>query len=187
MLISPLRFCSKPVSLGKFDKYLGYYHEYYYSMSTSGQVLRGLVRVFARDGAVYHERLERFPPLSNDLDQTYKCKYIGAAFYLNDRIFLVDYESLTANEICQTILFPTYRNKVTLLSGLVVGAASNNQRSIACARVAYEFLGTDIDIKCALRSCGLFDPERGEIDPTILKLIDNSTHTDKRHFYPIPL
>ena len=174
-------------SNGKFDKYLGYYYEYYYSMCTLGQVLRGLVRVFERDGAVYYERLERFPPQRGDLSQTYKCKYVGAAFYLNDRIFLIDYESLTANEISQTILFPTYKNKVTLLSGLVIGVASSNQRAIACARIAFEFLGTEVDIRSAVRLCGLFDPNDGAIDSTILRVIDNSTYNDPHHFYPIPL
>lgn len=171
---------------GKFDKYLGYYYEYYQSMSAPGKVLRGLVRIFTQDGAIYHERLERFPRHEN-LDQTYKCKYIGGTFYLNDRIFLVDYESLTGNEIAQTVLFPTYKNKVARLSGLMLGVAANNQRSIACARVLFEFLGKSIDVRKALSQCGLFDPQQDDIDPTILKVIDNSPHQDQHHFYTIPL
>lgn len=173
-------------SSGKFDKYLGYYYEYYYSMSTLGQVLRGLVHVFSQDGGVYYERLERFPQRATR-GQTYKCKYLGSAFYLNDRIFLIDYESLTGNEITQTVLFPTYKNKVARLSGLVLGVSSGNQRSIACARIVYEFLGKDIDIRKAVRLCGLFDPQQGEIDPAVLKVIDNSVQTDQHHFFPIPL
>lgn len=172
-------------SAGKFDKYLGYYYEYYYSMSSLGQVLRGLVRIFSRDGTVYYERLERFPQRVA-LGQTYKCKYLGGAFYLNDRIFLIDYESLTGNEICQTILFPTYKNKVARLSGLVMGVSSGNQRSIACARIVFEFLGKDIDLRKAVRACGLFDPHAGDIDPSILKVIDNAADIDSHHFYPIP-
>ncbi|WP_414691737.1 helix-turn-helix domain-containing protein [Noviherbaspirillum sp.] len=171
---------------GRFDKYLGYYYEYYHSMSAPGKVLRGLVHIFSHDGAVYHERLERFPQHAN-LDETYKCKYVGSTFYLNDRIFLVDYESLTGNEIAQTILFPTYRNKVARLSGLMLGVSSGNQRAIACARVVFEFLGTNIDVRKAMRLCGLFDPQAGEIDATILKVIDNSPHKDQHHFYTIPL
>ncbi|HJV53493.1 MAG TPA: helix-turn-helix transcriptional regulator [Noviherbaspirillum sp.] len=171
---------------GKFDKYLGYYYEYYQSMSAPGKVLRGLVHIFTHEGAIYHERLERFPQYAN-LDESYKCKYVGATFYLNDRIFLIDYESLTGNEIAQTILFPTYKNKVARLSGLMLGVSSSNQRAIACARVVFEFLGKSIDTRAAMRLCGLFDPRDGEIDPTILKVIDNSPHQDQHHFYTIPL
>lgn len=173
-------------SSGKFDKYLGYYYEYYYSMSSPGKVLRGLVHIFSHEGAAYHERLERFPQHAN-LDETYKCKYVGSTFHLNDRIFLVDYESLTGNEIAQTILFPTYKNKVARLSGLMLGVSSSNQRAIACARVVFEFLGKDIDLRRAMRRCGLFDPREGNIDASILKVIDNSPHQDQHHFYTIPL
>lgn len=173
-------------SVGKFDKYLGYYYEYYYSMGSLGHVLRGLVHLFSRDGAVYYERMERFPQ-RDSRGQTYKCKYVGSAFYLNDRIFLIDYESLTGNEIAQTVLFPTYKNKVARLSGLVLGVSSGNQRSIACARIVYEFLGKDIDTRKAMRLCGLFDPQHGDIDPAVLKVIDNSGQAEQRHFYPIPL
>ena len=173
-------------SSGKFDKYLGYYYEYYYSMSSPGKVLRGLVHIFGHEGAAYHERLERFPQHAN-LDETYKCKYVGSTFHLNDRIFLVDYESLTGNEIAQTILFPTYKNKVARLSGLMLGVSSSNQRAIACARVVFEFLGKDIDLRRAMRRCGLFDPREGNIDASILKVIDNSPHQDQHHFYTIPL
>lgn len=166
----------------KFDKYLGYYYEYYKAMSAPGKVLRGLVHIFKHEGAVYHERLERFPQNAN-LDNTYKCKYVGASFLLNDRIFMVDYEALTGNEMVQMVLFPTYKNKVARLSGLMLGVASNTQRSIACTRVLLEFIGTDVDVRKAMRLCGLFDPMHTNIDSTILKMIDNSQPDDLHHFY----
>lgn len=173
-------------SAGHCTKYLGYYYEYYHSMSAPGKVLRGLVRIFLHEGGVYHERLERFPQHAN-LDETYKCKYVGGTFFLNDRIFLVDYESLTGNEITHTVLFPTYKNRVARLSGLMLGVSASTQRSIACARVVLEFLGKTIDVRTSMRLCGLFDPKEGAIDPTILKVIDNSPHMDQHHFYTIPV
>ncbi len=173
-------------SAGKFDMYLGYYYEYYYSMTVPDKVLRGLVHIFMHDGLVYHERLERFPQYWS-LDETHKCKYIGMVFYLNDRIFMIDYESLTGNEITQTVLFPNYRNKVARLSGLMLGVSSSNQRTIACTRIVLEFLGKHIDTRKAIRLCGLFDPSEGDISPTILKAIDNSSHNGQHHFHTIPL
>jgi transcriptional regulator with XRE-family HTH domain len=170
---------------GKIDKYLGYYYEYYKSMSNPGMVLRGLVRIFLQDGGVYHERLERFP--QHTLDGLYKCHYMGSTFYLNDRLFLVDYEALAGNEMVQTVLFPTYKNKVARLTGLMLGVASNSQRSIACARVLFEFLGKEVDVRKALRSCGLFNPDEAKIDPAIMKIIDNTPHVDQHHFYTISL
>lgn len=173
-------------SEGRFDKYLGYYFAYYYSMGVPGKVLRGLVHLFPHEGAVYHERLERFPQHAN-LDDIHRYKYLGATFFLNDRIFLVDYESTTKNEIAHTILYPTCKAKVARLHGLVLGLSFNAQRSIACARIVFEYLGPDIDRKKALRSCGLFDPDAGSFDPMILKAIDNAQQRDQHHFYTLPL
>ena len=53
--------------------------------------------------------------------------------------------------------------------------------------MVFEFLGKSIDVRKAMRLCGLFDPVQDEIDPNILKVIDNSPHKDQHHFYTIPL
>ena len=173
-------------SKGGLDKYLGYYFEYYYSMSAPGKILRGLVYVFSRDGAVYHERIEHFRKWES-LSDAYKCHYLGAVFQLNDRIFLVDYESLTGNEIAQTILFPTYKNRVGRLTGLMLGVSSSNQRRIACTRILFEWLGNRIDLRKALSACGLFDPGDSSIDPWIINAIDNSTTKGEFHLYATSL
>lgn len=168
-------------SLGKFDKYLGYYFEYYNSMTLYGRVIRGLVRIFKEGNGVYYERFERFPQRAN-LGEVYRFKYLGCAFYLNDRIFLVDYESLSGSEITQTVLFPDYKMKVQRLSGLILGVSSGKQRPIACARIVFEYLGASIDIRKAARKCGVLDPKVTEMDPTILRVIDNSIHNNHHHF-----
>ena len=173
------------LSLGKFDRYLGYYFEYYNSMSVVGRVVRGLVRLVKQGDAVYYERLERVPQKAN-IGEVYCVKYLGAAFYLNDRIFLVDYESSSNSEISQTVLFPDYKKKVQRLSGLLLGVSAGNQRPIAAARIVFEYLGQNIDLRKALRKCEILDPKVTEIDPTILRVIDNSIHVNTHHFCTLP-
>lgn len=109
------------------------------------------------------------------------------AHFLEDRIFLVDTETLTGNEITETILFPTRRNKVGRLTGPTLGVSSGDQRRIACSRVLLEWLGHDVDLRKALRSCGLFDPDAPEIDSTIRDLIDNAASADTPLFYALSL
>ncbi|MDR3483267.1 MAG: helix-turn-helix transcriptional regulator [Burkholderiaceae bacterium] len=169
------------LSQGKFDRYLGYYFEYYNSMTVYGRVIRGLVKIFKEGDGVYYARYERFPQDAN-LGEDYRMKYLGCAFYLNDRIFLVDYESLSEGEITQTVLFPDYKKKLQRLSGLMLGVSSGNQRPIACARIVFEYLGANIDVRKAARKCDILDPKVTEIDPTILRVIDNSVHTNTHHF-----
>jgi transcriptional regulator with XRE-family HTH domain len=173
------------MSSGKFDRYLGYYFEYYNSMTVYGRVIRGLIHLFKAGNAVYYERFERVPQRAN-LGEVFRFKYVGGAFYLNDRIFLVDYESLSGSEITQTVLYPDYKKKVQRLSGLILGVSSGNQRPIACARIVFEYLGTNIDQRKEIRKCGLLDPKVTEIDPTILRVIDNSVHMNHHHFCTLP-
>ena len=118
-------------------------------------------------------RIEHFDSLSAS-HLSFKCRYVGSAFYLSDRIFLIEKEQLTRNEITETILFPTQRNKVGRLSGLILGVSSSEERRIACSRVFLEWLGTSINIRKALKPCGLFDPRAREIDPQISTQIDNT-------------
>jgi len=173
------------LSQGKFDRYLGYYFEYYNSMTVYGRVIRGLIHIFREGDGVYYERFERVPRDAK-LGEVYRYKYLGGAFYLNDRIFLVDYESINASEITQTVLFPDYKKKVQRLSGLILGVSSGNQRPIACARIVFEYIGEKIDLRKAMRHCGLLDPKVTEIDPTILRVIDNSVHINHHHFCTLP-
>ena len=57
-------------------------------------------------GSFLFERQERQEPSRADsgkAEDWVRCRYLGAAFFLQDRLFLVDYESLTGNEMTQTI------------------------------------------------------------------------------------
>lgn len=169
-VVEMLQRASRP----EMHKYLGYYHEYYYSMSSPGKILRGLVHMFERDGQVYFRKIEHVcgPP---GLPVTFKFRYIGAAFFLNDRIFLVDTESLTQNEITEMILFPTFKNKVGRLSGLLLGVSSGDYRRIACSRFVLDWLGTRVNLRNAVKACGVFDPDSGAIDPSVVAAIDNTS------------
>ncbi len=168
---------------GSLEKYLGYYFEYYYSMAFPGNILRALVHITYQEDGVYFIRLER---LTDPKGKVYHCKYLGFSFYLGDRIFMLDYESLTGNEITQTVLYPTYKNRITRLSGLKLGVSSSDRREPACARVMYEALGQTINIRKALRLCGLYTPESEAIDEVIKEGIDNTAVQEGYHFLALP-
>jgi transcriptional regulator with XRE-family HTH domain len=169
-------------SRADFRKYLGFYYQYYFSMSFPGKIIKGLTHFFEKDGFTYVRRIEHFQHHDHP-DASFKCRYVGAAFYLNDRIFITETETLTGNEITETILFPTYRNKVGKLAGLVLGVSAGDQREIACSRVVLEWLGTEIDLRRAIRSCGLYDPPSPEIGPHTRAQIDNSVKGASPLFY----
>lgn len=153
------------------DAYLGYYYEYYQSMSAPGKVLQNLVCLERRDNRVVYQRTERMQATANE--PPCHNRYQGVAYLLTDRLFLVDYETLNRHEITQTILFPSFRNRITRLTGLKIGVSDNSERMPCCARVLYEYLGQNVSVRKALAHCGLHDLDTDRIDPAIREAVHN--------------
>lgn len=162
------------------DRYLGYYFEYYLSMSTPGKLIRTLVCIEKRDGRYLFQRTERMQPEPGQ--PACHNRYQGAAVMLSDRLFLVDYETLNRHELTQTILFPSFRNRVTRLTGLRIGVSDNSERMPCCARVLYEYLGTSVRVRKALAMCGLIDPHSDGLDPSITAAVNNDMAPGEIHF-----
>ena len=103
-LFAPLRRQASPM-----ERYCGYYFEYSNCMSVPGHVLLSLIHLREERGNYLferQERQERQEPTRGGSEDWVRCRYLGTAFFLQDRLFLVDYESLTGNEMSQTILIP---------------------------------------------------------------------------------
>ncbi|MFT5722404.1 MAG: transcriptional regulator with XRE-family HTH domain [Motiliproteus sp.] len=164
---------------GRLEQYLGYYFEIYRSMAFPGKILRNLVQIHRLEGEVVYRRIERLK--SPDGGTTFHARYLGCAFFLSERIFMVDYESLTGNELTQTILSPTYKSRISRLSGLRLGV-SDSSRDPACVRVAYDYLGTQVDLRKALRLCGLYAAESPLFDDRLKQLIDNKMNPNDNLF-----
>lgn len=167
------------LSRGDLSEYEGYYFEYSYSMTRPGLILRSLIRLSGEAGMATYQRVENMARRSA---RRVKCKYQGMAFYLNDRIFLIDHDSLTGNEISQMILYPNYEHRLTRLTGLKLGVSTGRRREPLCARVLLESLGRRTAVKRALGACGLFEPESPEIDSEIKTMIDNRMEDGAHHF-----
>jgi len=167
-------------SRADIDRYLGYYYEYYLSMSTPGKLLQNLVCLERQGDRVVFQRTERMRP--SDAEAPCHNRYQGVACLLTDRLFLVDYETLNRHEITQTILFPSFRNRLTRLTGVKIGVSDNSERMPCCARVLYEYLGTGIHVRKALARCGLHDTEGNEVEPSILEAVRNDMVTGEYLF-----
>lgn len=167
-------------SLGR---YLGWYYEYYYSLGFPGKIFQSLIEISSKKGGICYSRYERLTSHDHGQGKITHCHYEGIAINLCDRIFLMDYEALTVNEITQTVLFPSYKSRITHLHGLKIGVSSKSHRDPACTRVLYEFLGDSINFKARFRSCGLYEPD--ELAPATIAAIDNSQSPDAPLFTAI--
>ncbi len=172
-------------SQGRADKYLGFYFEYHYSMTFPDHIIRSLLHIESDGEGYYFQRFERmrYP----DREEWYKSRYKGMLLFLSERIFLIGYEALTHNEIAQTILYPTYKSRVSYLSGLKLGASASDRREPVCTKVLLESLGRKISIKNALKLCGVFGPDSDEINRSIRENIRATNTEGPQSFFATPL
>lgn len=157
---------------GDLHRYVGCYFRYFYSFSNPGRIIKSLLVISERNGKFFWKNVERSRSLGGKYGVK-TAKYSGMLFYLGDRIFAIEYETLLHNSITQAILYPSYHTRLTYLIGVQTGAPVVHGRKPAASVVLLERLGTTIDLRKALASCGLFDRTDPAIDPTIRSLIGN--------------
>ncbi len=154
------------------DKYLGWYFRYFFSFGNSGLVLRSLASITSAEGKYYWKNIEIIrDPRSGRSHQVNK--YEGSVFYLADRIYIVEYETLERNTITQATLYPSHRHRLDRLVGIQTGGPTRRGRKPCASRVVLDYLGRDIDLRQGLRMTGLFAPDSGEVHPDIVDLVVN--------------
>lgn len=154
------------------DKYVGYYFRYFYSFGNPGQVIRSLVSIYKEDERFFWKNIElpRDPETGRSQGLN---KYQGAVFYLADRIYVLEYESIEVSSITQATLYPSHRSRLDTLVGIQTGGPTRRGRKPGASKVALEYLGRDIDVRQAMKRIGLFWPQSGQIRDEILTLIEN--------------
>jgi transcriptional regulator with XRE-family HTH domain len=162
----------------KLDIYVGYYYRYFYSYGFPGRIVKSLLGVFRKGDVYYSKNVGILSDRKGERPNTVRFKYLGLPLLINDRIFLLEYESILRDMISETILYPAYRNRPDILLGVQCTLAGRRSREPAAGKVIFEFLGRDIDVRRALRSCGLFSRDGPEVAPAIKARLDNHIADD---------
>ena len=164
---------SLPNSVDALARYEGYYYSHFHALGFPGNLVRGLVQIYRHQDRHYTRNIEHLWRHDRQDSSRRRFKYRGIALYLGDRIFITEHEVLTGNAICQTILFPSYRNVVDTLSGITMGVGSINSHMPKATRVEFQYLGKEVDRKQVLSGVGLFALDSPLIDTEIRERIDN--------------
>jgi len=136
-------------------------------------VIRSLALIYREDDKYYWKNIEILRDAETGRSAGLN-KYEGVLFYLADRIYILEYESIEVNTITQAAFYPSHRSRLSLLLGIQTGGPTRRGRKPGASKVALEYLGRDIDVRQALKRAGLFDPKEGFIRAEILTLIENS-------------
>lgn len=151
---------------------MGTFFEYYYSMSSRGQIVRALVVFMSEGDHVFYRRLERMGTHDRPCHRHYR--YQGITLMTGDRVFLNDYEYSAGIEITQTVLYPDYSHRWTRLLGVKVGVSANRDHVPCSVRTFMERTPPRMPFFGALRRCGLFDSNSPEIPEHVRPMIDNT-------------
>jgi transcriptional regulator with XRE-family HTH domain len=164
-------------------KYEGLYYKYYYSLSKPGLIRKSLLSMSVSNVGAVTKCVE---PAGKDLTRfgiAGLCKYSGEAIFLGDRLLLLEYEYLSRREISYSIYYPSYMSGSFALPGLMMGVSAGNRRDPAASRALLMRLEDGENLKSALQSCGLFDPNSGDIDQHVCDLIDNAGGSHEALFF----
>lgn len=152
----------------QLDSYAGFYFTCYNSMSTPGRILPGLAKIYRTQFGMNYKCVEL---IGDSVRSGFTRKYEGGCYILQDRVFITAMETLTRNEVTQTILYPSYTKRICHLTGIMSGVAAHASRLPAATQVVFEYLGEVVDIRECLKQCGLFDYGDSEIPSDIQSMI----------------
>lgn len=146
----------------ELSRLLGWYYVHYHSATRPGMILRSLMTIHPWRDYTCYRRIERLS-LQGEKRRPDVYKYSGVIVMIGDRLHLVDQETVTASELSHTILYPSYRNRVQLLTGMTMGVSGSDTHHTFASPVLMEALGRVVDPKKALRGCGLFAIDSPEL------------------------
>lgn len=150
---------SLPVDIEALSRYEGYYYSHFYALGFPGSIIRSLIHIYRDKNRFYSKTVEHLWDKDKPNSRHHRFKYEGIVLYVGGRIFITEYETLTRQNICHTILFPSYRNVVDTISGITCGVGSLNSHMPLSTRVEMRFLGKQVDLRDALNGCRLFDAD----------------------------
>ncbi|MWD29195.1 helix-turn-helix domain-containing protein [Aquicoccus sp. SCR17] len=151
------------------DRYCGAYFRYFYSYSVPGLIMRSFAVLYRQNDYYVWKNVERGRGTAAGALEVHK--YEGLAFFLGERINVVENECMLSSSITQMMLYPSYSAGIDYLLGIQTGGPLKRGRKPAASRVLLDYLGQNVDTRRALAQCGMFEPH--EIDPHIAGLVAN--------------
>jgi transcriptional regulator with XRE-family HTH domain len=154
-------------SLDALHPYCGVYAVYFCTPVWSSHIVRSLT-VIAQEGQnTFTKSIERLEIAPNTRRAALVQKFRGAAFYVVDRIHILEYEAGSSDLVALTILYPSHRKQRHYLTGIMLTIASGGNRQPFASRVVYEYLGEKVDFRAELARSHLYPMDSTKIHEEI--------------------
>ena len=168
-----------PDSQERLERYCGYYAGFMRTPALPRMILRYLTVIHQSDGHTYAKTIERLAEGRSRSQTgarrlgTLVTKYLGLVLHGEDRIYLWEHGPHCHQSYALTVLYPTYRARLHLLTGLGVSVSGGPGRQAFSTRYVLEHLGASTDLRAAIRACGFYPEDSGEIDPAVRARLRN--------------
>jgi transcriptional regulator with XRE-family HTH domain len=160
-------------SQAKLRKYCGHYFAYMRTPAYPGMILRYFAVVFQRGERTYAKAIERLIDKRNPEFGGYISKYQSLVLHAEDRIYLMDHNPLSHQVFALTVIYPSHRTRVHLLSGLGISVSGGPGRQAFATRMVFEYLGESTKLRESIAACGLYPEDSDELDATIRARLRN--------------
>lgn len=133
-----LAFINEVTSLqtSAHEELAGVYERYHYSSIYKGQIVRSIFCVHEKNGLLQHYYVERFPDRDEPGKFDYLFNYHGLSFFIANRMFSIDFETIQKNEMTFSNLATINRGSKRYLFGVTSGIASTMMRQPVATKVA---------------------------------------------------
>lgn len=162
------------------DRYIGYYFRYFFSCAYVGYITKSLVRIYRKNGITCWKNIEILKRRDRHEQTQAVYKYDGIVSMIADRIYVFEEEILLRNSVTQTILYPSYTNRIRQLVGIQTALSDLSMRNPAATRVVLEYLAPSINIKKAMKSCGSILESNAELTKEMIMKISNRIGDQER-------
>jgi len=156
----------------KVEAFAGFYDRYQYSSIYEGRILRSAFYAYMHGPFLQHFYVERFTGRDNPRKADCVFKYHGFLFYLSDRLFSVDFESIQKNEMTFGIYAPLHRAPTRFLFGITSGIAATTSREPYASRVALHYSNQRLPRSYDLHRASVLPPDDPGIPAEVLDYLN---------------
>ncbi|WP_374656437.1 helix-turn-helix domain-containing protein [Dongia sp.] len=153
---------------------VGYYFLYQRDDRWNAMINRSLVRLAATAKGLAIKALDIFSGGTSTMPSC--VKYAGTGFVLDGRAHLMVRECLIGKAIWYGSFYLTDFDRNPYLSGLSMGVEPDPRAEVIALRTVLQFIGTEIDVRAAVRRCGQIP----ESSPEFNDIVRHSTLNDQR-------
>ena len=164
---TPINILSQafPGNLGAMRRYIGTYYSHFFTPSWDGNILKGLVMLYERDGYIVSRSVER--GTNPDGTIRFRVRFDGLASYRSNRIFIIESEQGNEGSMVETILFPAHRQQISYLRGMTMGVAWRPRLMPYSSRTIWQRVSERTSAREALKRCGVFPLDSRYINKTV--------------------